>query len=360
MSILSGNSKRWTGRVPLVLVGACLSGWALPTPHAAAGSQDSVANIENYKALAARPEYKWAGAMTVQFPDASLHTSSCVAVAPTVVIGAGHTTPGPTSVSIVKTVTFGANYNSGARLIMDVDHWEIIPSYEFGNPNTTDLAVLYLRDPIPNFTAVSFGDAPLGSVAVQVDYGDFGDTSTGELPSLGFRLAGRAIVSEAYRPASSYPASKYFLLNFQGTGSTEPTQGLFTSSGAGWKFDGKIVAISTAKFNGTIDVTTVALRLNTPEVQNFLQPKIQASWAAQPATYYARPKLELAREGNGVKVSWTEQASGCILEKSTDLAVWNAVLTDAASPTNTVLFGAGSVTFTDQAPRRYFRLRVPL
>lgn len=358
--MIPSKSKRLAGRVPSVLVGACLSGWALPTPHAAAGSQDSVANIENYKALAARPEYKWAGAVTMRIPAGTLYTASCVAVAPTVVIGAGHFTPGPTAASVMTTVIFGSNYKSGGRLIMEVDHWERIPGYIYGDTSTTDLGVYYLKAPIPNFTAVSFDDAPLGAVAVQVDYGDFGDTSTGEFPSLGFKLAGRSIVSETFRNVSGFPANKYVLLNFKGTGSTEPTQGLQFSSGSGWFLNGKLVSLTIAGPNGVLDGFTAALRLNTPEVQTFLQPKIQASWAAQPATYYARPKLELAREGNGVKVSWTEQASGCILEKSTDLAVWSAVLTDAASPTNTVLFGAGSVTFTDQAPRRYFRLRVPL
>jgi hypothetical protein len=275
-------------------------------------------------------------------------------------MGAGHFTPGQTSASIVKTVTFGANYKSGPRLIMEVDHWERIPGYIPGNTSTTDLGLYYLKEPIPNFKAVSFGDVPMGSVPVQVDFGNCGDTFTGEIPSLGDKLAGRAIVSELFRPASSYPANKYMLLNFDGTNSTEPTQGLQFSSGAAWYYNGDIVAITIAGPNNTLDSYTTALKINTAEIQAYLQPKIQASWDALPAEYYEPPALEIAKVENGMKVSWTNKASGCILEKSGDLVNWQPITSaTGSSGINNFIFGSNSFTFTENVPKQFFRLLAP-
>ena len=101
-----------------VAIGVVAALW--PTAPAIAGSMESVALYDQYKALSNDPRYRWAGAATMRRPDIGEVTASCVAVAPTVVIGAGHFTPGPTAVSIMTTVTFGTNYKTGERLVMEV------------------------------------------------------------------------------------------------------------------------------------------------------------------------------------------------------------------------------------------------
>ena len=351
-------SKNFVRHSPCVLAAAIFSNLSLQPQVAEAGSQGNIANIENYKALGADPQFKWAGAVTAyRASDGNVVTASCVAVAPTVVVGAGHFTPGPTSLSKVHTVTFGANYKLGPRLTLEVDRWERFPGYITGNTNTTDLGVYYLKEAIPNFTPVNFGDIPLGAIAVQVDYGNRGDLNTGELPSLGDKLGGRGRASEAYRSSSTYPELKYALLNFDGTGSAEPTQALQFSSGAGWFYNGKIVGISIAAPLGQLDSVTTVLRLNTDEVQSFLQPRIQASWAALPASYFEAPGIGIDKAENRVTLTWSAKASGCILEISLDLKNWQTVITSPR--TRNIVFGAGSSTFTGDADKQFFRQKTP-
>ena len=161
--------------VRVLAASALFSGAALPTPEAHAGAMKSVALYEEYKALSANPMYQWAGAVTARKITGEEPSASCVAVAPTVVAGAGHFTPGPTSTSIITTVTFGANCRTGQRIVMEVDHWERYPGYVSGNPNTIDLGVYYLKAPIPGFKPVTFADANLDDLLTLTDYGNYGD-----------------------------------------------------------------------------------------------------------------------------------------------------------------------------------------
>ena len=118
---------------------------------------ESVALYDQHKALSSGPHYKWAGAATMKHWNGNTYIASCVAVAPTVVISAGHLTPSPTRTLVITTITFGANYKTGDCLVMEVGRWEQFPSYIFGDKTTTELGIHYLKQPIPGFTPVSCG-----------------------------------------------------------------------------------------------------------------------------------------------------------------------------------------------------------
>ena len=326
----------------------------LPTATATAGSMESVALYDQYKALSNDPRYKWAGAVTMNHWNGNTYTASCVAVAPTLVIGAGHFTPGPTSTSVITTVIFGPNYKTGARLVMEVERWEQFPGYVFGDKTTADLGMYHLKQPIPGFAPVAFvPDTPaLGTVLTMVDYGNYGDTTTGELPSLGDRLAGRAQLN-AYPGGpdlAAYPLTKYAPLYFHrktGQSYLLPTQGLPYSSGSPW-FDesGKLAFITIAGINGTIDHFTISLRLSLPEVQAWLQPKIAASWAAHP------PQLSMTMVPGAARLTWDGAATGWRLQATRDFTGW----TDPGS----LLTGPGN--YEDplaDPPRRFYRLGRP-
>lgn len=336
----------------ILAAAACLSASSLP--KADAGTMESVAMYEQYKALAAKPEYKWAGAVTAKRGTGEIVTASCVAIAPTVVLGAGHFTPGPTSLSVVQTVTFGSNYKSGERLVMEVDRWEQFPGYSYTDKSTPDLGVYYLKKPIPNFTPVQFGDSQIGKNHTLVDYGNYGDTTTGELLSLGDKLAGNAQhIFYSLPNIVTYPQTKYSPLSYQGEGLTLRTQVLASSSGGPWfSEDDKLTHLSVARINGMMTEISICLKLYTEEIQNWLQPIIQASWAALPRTYSEPPSLEISKTAEGrIQINWADKATGCILEKSSDLVNWE--------PVKTVLFGAGNYLDTGDANRQFFRLKSP-
>ena len=97
----------------------------------------SMSLYEDAKTLSANPMFQWSATVRITTaPTYSVLTSSCVAVAPTLVLGAGHFTPGPTSQSVVNEVIFGPNYNSSSALHIEVDHWERFTGYVSGDPNT--------------------------------------------------------------------------------------------------------------------------------------------------------------------------------------------------------------------------------
>ncbi len=324
----------------------------LSTLPAAAGSMESVSLYEQYKALSNDPKYKWAGAITVRSITGQEATASCVAVAPTIAIGAGHFTPGVTSSTIVKSITFGQNYKTGEGLVMEADRWERFQGYVVGDASTTDLGVYYLTQPIPGFTPVTFvtETPPLGTILTMVDYGNYGDTTTGELPSLGDRLAGRAVVSDYGLAAiAGYPLSKYGIVNFQSNSGAPTfslrTQGLQFSSGSPW-FDanGRLAFLTIALINGQMTRYTICLRLNLPEVQAWLQPKIAASWEA------LSPELTPAITAGQFRVTWDAAATGWTLHASDTLGSW--------TPLGPALTGPG---FHEEplATRRFFRLQRP-
>jgi len=347
-------NKNLISRGNLVLAAACLTGFSLPKPKADAGTMESVSKYSQYQALSNNPKYKWAGAVTMNHWNGITYTASCVAVAPTVVIGAGHFTPGLGSASVVTNVTFGASCKSGERLTMEVERWELFPGYVFGDKSTTDLGVYYLKKPIPNFSPVTFGSSQIGDIQTQVDFGNYGDTTTGELPSKGDRFAGNAIhIAYTGGPdLGGYPLTKYAPLSYSGGAIPNRTQGLQFSSGAPW-FDeiGRLTHITIGGIRGQMTSYTLSLKLNTQEIQDFLQPKIQASWASLPTDYSEPPKLSITKTESGKQLSWDDKASGWVLEKSSDLVNWAQV--------GNIRFGAGSFLDTSNASRQYFRLRNP-
>lgn len=87
--------------LPAVVTAAAV---LLAPAAAVAGSMESVALYDQYKALPNNPHYRWAGAATMNHWNGNTYTASCVAVAPNVVIGAGHFTPGPTRTSVMTTI----------------------------------------------------------------------------------------------------------------------------------------------------------------------------------------------------------------------------------------------------------------
>ena len=320
-----------------------------------AGSMESVSLYGQYKALSNNPHYRWAGAATMRRPDIGEVTASCVAVAPTMVIGAGHFTPGPTAVSVMTAVTFGASYKTGERLVMEVARWEQFPGYIFGDKTTTDLGIYYLKQPIPGFTPVTLvpESPPLGTVLTMVDYGNYGDTTTGELPTLGDRLAGKAQL-RAYSGGpdlGGYPLTEYAPLYFHpisGSNYRLRTQGLQYSSGSPW-FDenGRLAFISIAIINGQMDRYTVSLRLSLPEIQAWLQPKIAASWAA------VTPQLSMTTGPGAMRLTWDAAATGYRLQTSESLSGWTNF--------GELLTGPGTLDdlITAARPNRFYRLATP-
>lgn len=277
----SARKNSLSTRLGAVLLFACLS---LLSASATAGEMNSVANYSQYQALSNNPMYQWSGAYTFETIDNQIFHASCVAIAPTVVIGPGHFTPTPTGTSKITAVTFGVNYNDPDALTIPVASYERYPGYVMGDTTTIDLAVYLLAKPIPGFTKpVTFASPAVGEMLTMVDYGDYGDPSVGELPSLGDRLAGNAVVITSQ--ISPYPSSLYTTTIFNAAnGPSDPTGGLQYTSGAPWyDAEGDLDMLQIAGTNGTSDGREdYGLTLDSQPVQDYLQPFIQASWASVP------------------------------------------------------------------------------
>ena len=168
---------------------------------------------------------------------------------------------------------------------MEVDHWEQFPGYVFGNPNAVDLGFYWLKKPIPGFVDhVTFAGTSLGEILTMVDYGNIGDPTTGEMPSLGDRMAGNA--PRRQTNIYPYPDSLYDYMDFNGIASVGiplNVQGLNFSSGAPWyNNNGDLTHLLIAKTNGTASGDSICLELTDPIVQAELNPRIAASWASVP------------------------------------------------------------------------------
>jgi hypothetical protein len=224
--------------------------------------------------------YQWSGAYKFVQSNGQVMYTSCVAIAPTLVIGPAHGTPTPTGTSKITEVVFGSNYNT-SNFRMAVSSYERYPGYVFGDTNTIDLAVFHLASPIPGFTKpVTFADANIGEMLTMVDYGDYGDLNSGDLASKGDRFAGVAPVTTSL--ISPYPSNFYATTLFEQDAFSDPTLGLPNSSGSGWyNAEGDLTLLSTAATNGVSDGREgYSLRLNSEVVQSYLQPLIQESWAS--------------------------------------------------------------------------------
>ena len=118
-----------------------------------------------------------------------------------------------------------------------------------------------------------------------VGYGDYGDVNTGELPSLGDRLAG---VANAISPGlvPPYSPSLYTTLEFEGLSSpySDPIHALNYDSGSPW-FDS----------NGDLDLIDIGstlglqgygasygLDLGNQQVQSYIQQPMINSWNSVP------------------------------------------------------------------------------
>jgi len=268
-------------RVMSLAATVALSGTVLPARHAEASELTNISQYNNSLNLANNPMYRWSAAVH-RTGSAGTSYASGVLIAPDVYLNAGHFTPINGSLVARHTeIVFGANYNTSTERY-SVNRTVRYPGYEFGNPNTIDLGIGYLNRFVDGFatlgTRVTFAAASLNDERLMlVDYGNYGDLNTGELPSLGDRMGGFARTFNLQ--SSVYPQDRYLSTIFN---YSEPlnVSGMNYSSGAPWyNANGDIVGITTAGSIGTGPGFTTSVRLFTPEIQAYLQPIIQDSWA---------------------------------------------------------------------------------
>lgn len=252
----------------------------LLSPRADGAELKSMSLYEQAKTLSADPKYKWTGAVG-RTDSTGSYTASGVAIAPDVFINSGHYTPRDGSATArLTTFKFGANYNT-SFVSYDVDHTQRFPSYVFGDTTTIDLGIGWTSTFFAGFsTTVTFGSIGLGSIGTMVDYGNIGDPTTGELPSLGDRMAG--YTPRIIDSASSYPESRYDSFDFNGVDSLGIALNVFGknySSGAPfYNSNGDLTHIAIAGTLSTQQGASVGLELMNPEIQAVLQPIIQDSW----------------------------------------------------------------------------------
>ena len=234
-------------------------------------------------ALSANPMFKWAASVTRvdYFSDhTQISNFSSVLVAPDVFITAGHGTPrNGSTVAFLTNLTFGSNFTTSSNTY-SISGTQRYPGFVFGDPTTIDLGIGRTSSFVSGFTPITFASIPMGGIGTMVDYGNIGDPSTGEMPSLGDRMAGYA--PRITDPTSSYPSSLYKFWDFNGVDSANialNVQGLQGSSGSPiYDSIGNLDSLVTAGTNGIAIGDTVALDLNLPAVQSYLQPIIQDSW----------------------------------------------------------------------------------
>ena len=281
-------------------VTAGLSALTVPNARSEGGEIVSMSRYNDHLALA--QNYPWAAAVTrVDHWDNSPSTTmvaSVVAIAPNVILTAGHFTPRDNStVAQITEVTFGSNYNTST------DKYEVartmrFPSYVFGDTNTIDLGIIWTKELIKGFdTPVKFASANVGDVLTMVDYGNYGDVTTGELPSLGDKMAGYAPVVN--NSTGEYPSSLYAALYFTSSGSNGPLNisGKPFSSGSPWYETGDLAALTIAGTNSFGGGYTRALRLDNPDIQTFLNPIVSDSWDLYEAAQSSVPEPSAAVGG---------------------------------------------------------------
>lgn len=260
--------------------------------EAKAGEMRSISLYPQHQELSDDPMYRWAGAVkrVDYFDDAPtvITYASAVLIAPDLYITSGHFTPRNNSqVAFQTELVFGSNYHTST------DRWEIestkrFPGYVFGDTTTIDLGIGWTKDFVKGFdTPVEFASVVDGDILTIVEFGNFGDMTTGQLPSVGDRLGGRAEVANRFigpTVNSDYPPGTYIATYLPSIHFGPPlgTRGLNGASGSPWfTADGRVAGISIATTGGPLvgDGTTTILNLMDPEVQSFLQPYIEDSWA---------------------------------------------------------------------------------
>jgi len=279
------ETKRSSAAAALLSV-AAFGAASLPSAQADGAALKSLSMYGDAQTLSNDPMYKWSAAVS-RTDSTGYHIASAVAIAPDVYITAGHFTPiNGSTTAAQRELIFGSNYNTSTDKYQ-VSRTQRFPGFVFDDPTTTDLGIGFTTTFIQGFDKqTTFSSIPLGAVGTMVDYGNIGDPTTGELPSLGDRLAGLA--PRVTSNTSAYPASKYYSFNFNGIASQGiplNVQGLNFSSGAPWyDNNGNLAGLLIAKTNGISIGESVVLNLNTPEIQSYLQPIIQDSWSRYNAT----------------------------------------------------------------------------
>jgi hypothetical protein len=322
-------------------------------PRAEAGALTSMSQYENSKALSANPIYRWSAA--VKRTDSSgTNYASAVLIAPDLYITAGHVTPRNGSLTArINEIVFGTNYNTSTERY-SVERTERFPGYVFGNASTIDLGVGWTTEFVSGFNSrLVFASAVSGTILTVAEYGNYGDSTTGELESIGDRLGGRAPIYNTN--TSEYPSNRYFFAAFDGPSSSDPLNINCLSGASGspwWSDDGRIVGISIASDENFIFGSTAVLRFNT-EVMDYLEPLIDDSWARYNASISPRPVLTCSVTSSTAQLTFT----GLIptheyrVMSSSTLGAWE----EAHRFTATSAAGSWGETLTPEG-RRFYRL----
>lgn len=251
----------------------------------------SLEDYAGHKALAGSPTSRFTASIEVTTASGSKVRSSGIAIAPNIILVAAHGIPSATSTAVVTNVLMGSNVFSAEATSYSIRSWERYPGYVFGNYNTLDFGLIYLNEYISGFTPISFGAASLGQTLTFVGYGSFAEfyASTSQ-PTLGDRLAGFTPVDNYV--GSPYPSSLYFF-TFLSLNSPQGSLKVMSiggdSGGPYFNGNGDFVGIATAATNGYDGGFGTALRTSNPDFQNYVNPRIAASWAE----YYTQRKPEL-------------------------------------------------------------------
>jgi len=270
------------GASALLAAASFVGAATLPAAEAEGIEMRSVVDkYAQHQSLAMNPAY--GGPVAVGRIDAAngLTYASGFQIAPDIFLTAGHVTPRNDSLtaSIVE-VVFGPNYNTSTARYT-VDRTERFPGYIFGDTTTIDAGLIFTNDFVPMARPATFADGSIGEWHTIVGYGNFGDASTGELPSLGDKLAGVAPVFNIKAGVSPYPSNLYshMLFDVNPSGLLD-AKGLPRDSGSAWyNFAGDYTFMTVAGTNGFGGGVTTALKLNNPDFQAYLQPFIIDSWA---------------------------------------------------------------------------------
>lgn len=258
---------------------------SLRPAEAQGGAMTNINQYANAQTLANDPKYKWAaGIKRVDYFDNSptvTAVASAVLIAPDLYINAGHFTPrNGSQVAFHTELIFGPNYNTSTDRYT-VRETQRFPGYIFGNKNTIDLGVGWTNNFVSGFhTPVTFAPFSQNQILTVAEYGNYGDINTGELPSQGDKLAGRARASTVV--SSAYLAGAYFTTWFDGPNASDPLNVNaynFASGAPYFKTSGNLTGLVIASSDGFGPGFTTVLNLTDSRIQNYLQPLIQDSWA---------------------------------------------------------------------------------
>jgi len=278
--------EKISSKLSVFTTAAALTGATLPAADAQGGLMVNVANYDQHKLLSADPMYKNSVAVG-RVGSIGLTYASGVLIAPDVYINSGHFTPiNGSTVAFHTEIVFGENYNTSTERY-SVKETQRFPGYVFGNKGTIDLGVGWTDQFVAGITspgdlpyfAPPSSSVPEGTVLTLVDYGIYGDENTGQLPSLGDRLAGRAPKDN---DSIDYSSTYYYATLFDGSTSLDILnyRGDDFASGAAWYTElGAVSGLHIASSNNVGIGVSIVLDLTHPDIQAYLQPIIQDSWA---------------------------------------------------------------------------------